>query len=60
MQVSLEGETNKNSEQTPGMPYLSVAATADHSIPLGDIHTAGMLDQVIVCSANVGIRVTRY
>lgn len=44
----------------PELLYLSVAATADHPTPLRHVHTARMLDQVIVCSANVGVSVARY
>lgn len=40
--------------------HLRVAATADHSTPLGHIHAARMLDQVIVCSADIGVCVACY
>lgn len=42
------------------MLYLRVAAAAGHSVPLGHVHTARMLDQVIVCSADVGVSVACY
>lgn len=50
----------KTERQDPGMLYLRVAAAADHSTPLGPVHTARMLDQVIVCSADVGVFVACY
>lgn len=40
--------------------HLRVAAAADHSTPLGHIHAARMLDQVIVCSADIGVCVACY
>lgn len=42
------------------MLYLRVATAADHSAPLRHVHTARMLDQVIVCSAGVGVGVARH
>jgi len=42
------------------MLYLGVAAAAYHSTPLVLRHTARVLDQVVVCSADVGVRVTRH
>lgn len=43
--------------EDPDRLYLRVAATADHGIPLGHVHTFRMLDQVVVCSADVGVSV---
>lgn len=40
--------------------YLRVAAAADHPTPLGHVDTARMLDQKVVRSADVGVRVTCY
>lgn len=40
--------------------YLRVGATADHSVPLGDVDTAGVTDQVVVCSAYIRVPVARH
>lgn len=40
--------------------YLRVAAAADHPAPLGHVDAAGVLDQKVVGSADVGVRVTGH
>lgn len=40
--------------------YLRVAAAADNAIPLGHVHAARMLDQVVVCSAYICVPVACY
>lgn len=63
MQGSGEGTFYIRAEKTrmnPDMLYLRVAAAADHSIPLGHVNTARMLDQVIVCSSDVAVSVACY
>ena len=41
-------------------PYLRVGATADQPIPLGDVDTVGVTDQVVVCSAHIHVPVARH
>lgn len=57
---TLEGQNNNKRGADSDRLYLRVAAAADHTIPLGHVHTARMLDQVVVCSADVGVSVACY
>lgn len=45
---------------TEALADLRVAAAADHPAPLGHADAAGVLDQEVVGSADVGVRVSGH
>lgn len=48
--------TSRDEAQT----YLRVAAAADHATPLGHADAGGVLDQQVVCSADVSVSVASH
>ena len=63
MKCDAQGEKEERTKQWHTVScelYLRIAATAGHSIPLGHFYTTRVLDQVIVCSASVGISIACY